>query len=128
MLFKEPRAATAGASDTSEIFRTTKGSDGKDIGPYTEANEKRPGCRNRSILCLSELKLSVENTGLESLTGTPPLLLKIGNKKRYCTWMKWEQICKPCNELAETNMEHKFFFSFDRIFITIILLKAAEDS
>lgn len=69
MLFKEPRAATAGASDPSKVFRTTKGRDGKDIGPYIEANEKRPGCRNLSILCLSELKLSVENTGLEN---SPP--------------------------------------------------------
>jgi len=55
----------AGGSDPSEIFRTTKGRGGKDMGPYIEANEKHPGCRNLSILCLSELKLSVANTGLE---------------------------------------------------------------
>lgn len=90
MLFKEPRAAMAGASDPSEIFRTTKGSGGKDIGPYIEANEKHPGCRNLSILCLFELKLSVENTGLEI---PPTNITKDCKQENLLQYIKQKKSC-----------------------------------
>lgn len=66
ILLKEPMAATVAGVASSLIFRAIKGRGGNEIGAYTEATEKRPGWRNLSIFCLSALKLSEENMGLQS--------------------------------------------------------------
>lgn len=63
-LLREPTAATRGVSPCP-LFKTTTGKGGKQIGAYTEAIEKRPGCKNLSILCLVEFISSEENTGLQ---------------------------------------------------------------
>lgn len=65
ILFNEPTAASAGARESPLLFKTIKGRGGKEIGAYTEAIENRPACRNLSILCLSELKLSDAKVGLQ---------------------------------------------------------------
>ena len=67
-LRREPEATMLVSSGWFASLKTISGRGGKQIGANIEATAKRPGWRNRSNLCLSMLRSSVEKIGLQATT------------------------------------------------------------
>jgi hypothetical protein len=122
-LFSEPTAAMAGCSP-SLFFKTIRGSGGKEIGAYTDATENRPWCRNLSILCLLQLMLSDENSGLKIQTSSE--IPSKGQKRNiYLLTVKIE-LPLPCSKLSESNIENQRLLRFDRSFVRVVFLYSAK--